>query len=581
MRKYSRSFTNSCRLIAMTSLLSLTAFGFASPLMSGQQSSFLSPVVPSWQPDSDGFDALADGTESTLYSQGTQAIQESRWSDAESIFDKVAQRHSDHAEGALYWKAFAENKQGKTEPALKTCADLRKEYPKSRWIDDCGALEIEIRGKSDHPIDPQSEKDENLKLLALNALMHKDESRALPQIQQILAGDQSETFKEQALFVLAQSSSQAAEAMLAQIAHPLADSPENIRSNKALQQRAQQLSSANRDARIETGQNKKSHRVGIDVLVTDAAGKPVPGLNAQDFTVLDNDKPQKILTFHAFDGTKASPAGTRDVPTEVIILIDTVNTSLVDVAYVRDQLALLLRKDGGHFPFPITILFFNGNGAERLAPPSTDGNALAAALEKASANLHPIRRSEAYYGAVERIQLSLGTLGSITTEAARLPGRKMLIWLSPGWPLLAAGDSWATTRQSQTVFDEIVALSTGLRQARISLYSIDPVRSAGEDSLEWFRYQEYRKPVTKETKADIGDLSLQVLSEQSGGRALNYSTEFLSGEIASCLQDAETYYFLSFDAPPASRKDEYHALKITTNKTGLTVHTRSGYYNEP
>jgi len=62
---------------------------------------------------------------------------------------------------------------------------------------------------------------------------------------------------------------------------------------------------------------------------------------------------------------------------------------------------------------------------------------------------------------------------------------------------------------------------------------------------------------------------------------LNYSTEFLSGEIASCLQDAETYYFLSFDAPPASRKDEYHALKITTNKTGLTVHTRSGYYNEP
>jgi hypothetical protein len=32
---------------------------------------------------------------------------------------------------------------------------------------------------------------------------------------------------------------------------------------------------------------------------------------------------------------------------------------------------------------------------------------------------------------------------------------------------------------------------------------------------------------------------------------------------------------------PAKRADEYHSLKITVDKPGLTVYTRSGYYDQP
>ena len=84
----------------------------------------------------------------SLYAQGARALNEGRWADAESIFASVADQKGEHADGALYWKAYAENKQGHTQSALATCVELGRDYPKSLWIEECGALEIEIRARS-------------------------------------------------------------------------------------------------------------------------------------------------------------------------------------------------------------------------------------------------------------------------------------------------------------------------------------------------------------------------------------------------------------------------------------------------
>ena len=160
--------------------------------------------------------AAAD--DSGLYADGTRAINESRWQDAVALFTKVEQAHGDHAEGALYWKAYAQNKEGQSATALSTCAELRQRYPSSRWIEECGALEIEIRGHSGDPVSPQAESDDNLKLLALNALMQQDEKQAVPILQKILSGNQSEELKSRALFVLAQNQSPEAQTLVNQIA---------------------------------------------------------------------------------------------------------------------------------------------------------------------------------------------------------------------------------------------------------------------------------------------------------------------------------------------------------------------------
>jgi HEAT repeat protein len=162
--------------------------------------------------------AAAQAKEDTLYSEGTRAINDAHWAQAESIFQNLAAQHGARAEAALYWEAYAESKQGNASRALEICAELRHTYPQGNWAKECSALEIEIHGKSDNPIPPQAEQDEELKLLALNSLMEQDEARALPIIQQILNSDKSEKLKGRALFVLGQDPSPQAQALLGQVA---------------------------------------------------------------------------------------------------------------------------------------------------------------------------------------------------------------------------------------------------------------------------------------------------------------------------------------------------------------------------
>lgn len=164
------------------------------------------------------------------YADGTRAINEGRWADAEGIFSKIADQHKDRADAALYWKAYAENKEGQQARALETCAGLGKTFPKSRWINECDALRIEIRGAGGNPVAPQSTSDDDLKMLALNALMQQDEARAMPIIQQILNHPGSDKLKEKALFVLANSNTQEAQNAIGQIARG--------QSNPQLQMRA-------------------------------------------------------------------------------------------------------------------------------------------------------------------------------------------------------------------------------------------------------------------------------------------------------------------------------------------------------
>jgi HEAT repeat protein len=163
--------------------------------------------------------ATGQAKEDTLYSEGTRAINDAHWAQAEQIFSNVASQHGTRAEAALYWEAYAENKQGNAPRALEICAELRHTYPQGNWVKECSALEIEIHGKSgDDLMPPQAEQDEELKLLALNSLMQQDEARALPIIQQILNSDKSEKLKHRALFVLAQDQSPQAQALLVQVA---------------------------------------------------------------------------------------------------------------------------------------------------------------------------------------------------------------------------------------------------------------------------------------------------------------------------------------------------------------------------
>ena len=177
--------------------------------------------------------STASAPEDAPYKDGTNYLNEGKWDAAAGKFDQVAALHGKRADSALYWKAYALNKSGRRQDALATIAELRKQYPRSTWLKDAGALEVELRQASGQPVNPQEHEDEETKLLALNSLMNSDPKRALPILQKFLSSNNSSRLKEQALFVLAQSDSQEARQILIQVARG--------QSNPELQRKAIQF----------------------------------------------------------------------------------------------------------------------------------------------------------------------------------------------------------------------------------------------------------------------------------------------------------------------------------------------------
>ena len=161
----------------------------------------------------------ANSREEEVYSSATDALNNGQYNAAINSFTEVAKMKGRRADGALYWKAYALNKTGRKQDALSTVAELRKDYPQSRYLKDAGALEIEIRSASGQKVDPAAQQDEDLKLYALDSLMQSDPERALPLLQNILQGNASPRLKDRALFVLSQSDSDKAQQALLTVAH--------------------------------------------------------------------------------------------------------------------------------------------------------------------------------------------------------------------------------------------------------------------------------------------------------------------------------------------------------------------------
>ncbi|HEY2942989.1 MAG TPA: HEAT repeat domain-containing protein [Vicinamibacteria bacterium] len=157
--------------------------------------------------------------EDEAYDRGTHALDEEHWDRAIEAFDSVVRMAGRKADAGLYWKAYALNKAGRAADALATIAQLRKSAPQSRWLNDARALEMEIRQRSGQRTSPETEGDEDLKLMALNGLLNADPERALPLLEKFMSGnDRSSKLRERALFVLSQSDSPRAREIVVRIA---------------------------------------------------------------------------------------------------------------------------------------------------------------------------------------------------------------------------------------------------------------------------------------------------------------------------------------------------------------------------
>jgi VWFA-related protein len=268
-------------------------------------------------------------------------------------------------------------------------------------------------------------------------------------------------------------------------------------------------------------------------------------------------------------------AGSKvDPPVEVILVIDVLDLPYQAITFQRNQVTKFLRSNGGHLTQPTSLFILSNRGLSIQPQPSTDGNAIADVLDKAGA-VRAMDASSGYAGQLELFDKATHTLLGIADNEVHKPGRKILIWVGHGWPLLQDAHFKQTSESRQTLFKTIVDLQNRLREARVTVYGLFTL--VGENGRGV--YTGHLKPVVEAKNADPADLALQVLALHSGGRILDPSND-VAGQVASCVSDVGPYYTLVFDAGPAG-ENAYHKLAVQVDQPGMMVRTTSGFYGLP
>ncbi len=314
-------------------------------------------------------------------------------------------------------------------------------------------------------------------------------------------------------------------------------------------------------------------KIKLDAVIRDAAGKPVTGLQPWEMKLLDNGRPVKILSFRSYDGILVKP----NPQVEVFLVLDMVNLPFQQVAFVEGELEQFLREDGGRLAQPTTLITLTDTAVHVLSQPTLDGKALAKIVAGIPGNVRTIDSAQGYDGLLERAQYSIQQMEAIAENESQKPGRKLLVWLGWGWPILDRHADSFSEKDQQRMFDTVVELSTRLREARMAVFSLNMADSSPTYAE---LYRSFLNPVRGPADVDLGNLALKVLAVQSGGLILGPNND-LAGQIEQCYADANAFYTLSFDPPAVARADDYHGLTLQVDEPGVVVRTITDYYNQP
>jgi VWFA-related protein len=338
--------------------------------------------------------------------------------------------------------------------------------------------------------------------------------------------------------------------------------------------------------------------IRLDVVVNDSAGRLVAGLEAKDFTVLDNGEQEPIVSFAAYLG-----AARPNPPTTITLVVDALKEPTIVQSLERQQVEKFLRQNDGRLAQPVTLLLLNDAGLWRAGAASEDGKALADALEHNRVSLW----SGSIGGLTNRIDPTMGgfgmggrrdltgdlmrypagegaleALGAIAVAERRNPGRKLLIWVGPGSDVNPE-EATKTEDDRQRVFDKIVWFSTLLRVARIDLCSCsvtDP--EPNQPGFQWDALPPVTSPkVLSAFTGGVPELNRRVLAKESGGEAFELPPTEPVAQMGDCMRGPNTFYSLTFNPAVAQHVDEYHTIEVRPDSPHLRARADTFYYDQP
>lgn len=161
-----------------------------------------------------------------MFREGRDLIEAQNWQQASQKFnDFISEFPKDRdLDAALYWYAYALQKQGKKDEAVDPLLRLIKDFPNSSWRREAEAMLV-VLGRGDAIKQALDHDDCEIKTLALQSLFEADEDRAIGFVSEVLKANATgcPSLKYAAVSLLGSHGGQRSVPMLLEIARTQSD----------------------------------------------------------------------------------------------------------------------------------------------------------------------------------------------------------------------------------------------------------------------------------------------------------------------------------------------------------------------
>ncbi|ADV84414.1 VWA domain-containing protein [Terriglobus saanensis] len=373
--------------------------------------------------------------------------------------------------------------------------------------------------------------------------------------------------------------------------------------------------------------------VVVDVVVTDKNGAPVHGLKETDFALRDEGAEQKVLNFQEHPASASQrmpelpkmPPGTftnyvplrQDVPLN-IVLLDLLNTPLLDQGYARQQLEKYVMTLQPGTPISIFALTsrlmmlqgFSSNpeilrGAiasrKTMSPPlllkpqsQTDDESDSKqdvdsthplVQAEVRANLDEIATNQKDFQVQARTQLTLDAINQLSRYLSGFPGRKNLIWFTGSFPvnIFPQGDISTSFSNMPSMAEEYRDTVNLLATSQIAVYPIDsrglfsnPIADATGRHFAMGPERVAEEQAFSEQTA-TEQTAMRVLASSTGGKAYVNKND-LTAAVTDAIQSGSSYYTLTYAPTDKKQEGRFHRIKVNVQGGGYRLAYREGYY---
>jgi VWFA-related protein len=249
-----------------------------------------------------------------------------------------------------------------------------------------------------------------------------------------------------------------------------------------------------------------------------------------------------------------------------LIVLDEINTRFQDEAFARYSVKRFLDSQGGTLEHPTLLAAVDLNRLTLLSDYTTSKEDLLSALDR-HFTAYPWHM-EGTSWRIEQFDASFMALMEIAEATSGHSGHKSLLWIGRGFPPF--DPSTLTDPQSQALKQVIERSTNALRDARVSLYTLDPAGVSTEPpDLDSDGFAD--DPFAQEVDFDA-------MARASGGHAF-FGRNDVDKVIARSARDGASFYTLSY-RPSVPRTDlaTFHNIRVVVKQPGLRVETREGYY---